>query len=575
MYSNRVNRNLTTQLTRPATTLSLPDHYKNVFRYILSVLTLALILLVSTSYERNGGGSSGLKPEFISPAATAALRGNVTDPAWMDRPIIHGDRILAGEGIAIFYRLNDYKPVWTCENGLSRRAGGFLELIEQARYYGLEPGHYHLTAIRDLMRSMDDQTPTGDRLAMGTELELLITDAALSFMVNLQSGYRALDTSLFVMAEFADLPAVLYHGVRQDQVREKILSVQPQFIEYQQLQEATGTFVRAHSLTGECTVIQYPVQDSGRFMEQVREALIAQGYLKNNRHDQDVAEALRQFQHFHGLEPDGEPGINTVEALGQSTLFKYRKLALNLDRLRKQESFDSTWVYVNIPAYQLRIYSRNSLKDTFRVIVGQPSSPTPQLTARMEAIITNPVWFVPKSITMNEILPKIKADTGYLRKNGFRILDDQYRTVNERSLDLGSLSGENFNYTLRQNRGSDNALGKVKFIFPNPYAIYLHDTPGKALFAKDIRAFSHGCIRIKDPERFAGYILHEINKDDTDMTALIRNGQHREINIAADLPIQIRYITCEGDGTGNLYFYKDIYGIDEKELLLLQEFMGI
>jgi L,D-transpeptidase YcbB len=384
-----------------------------------------------------------------------------------------------------------------------------------------------------------------------------------------------MDSSLFLQDSFADLPAVLYQGVRQDQVRGKILSVQPQFIEYQQLQKATDAFVQTHTLTGEWTVIQYPVQDSGRFMKQVREALVALGYLKNNSYDQDVTEALRQFQHFHGLETDGKPGKNTVEALGQSTLFKFRKLALNLDRLRKQECFDSTLLYVNIPAYQLRIYSRNSLKDTFRVIVGHPSSPTPQFNARMKTIIANPVWYVPKSITTKEILPKIKADTGYLRRNGFRILDDQYRAVNERSLNLEALSGENFNYTLRQNRGSDNALGQVKFIFPNPYAIYLHDTPGKALFAKDIRAFSHGCIRVKDPERLAGYIIHEINDDDTDMAALIRNGQHREINIATDLPIQIRYVTCEGDPTGNLYFYKDVYGIDEKELLQLQEYMGI
>jgi murein L,D-transpeptidase YcbB/YkuD len=193
----------------------------------------------------------------------------------------------------------------------------------------------------------------------------------------------------------------------------------------------------------------------------------------------------------------------------------------------------------------------------------------------MKTIIANPVWYVPKSITMKEILPKIKADTGYLRRNGFRILDDRYRTVNERSLDLNALSGDDFNYTLRQNRGADNALGQVKFIFPNPYAIYLHDTPGKTLFAKDIRAFSHGCIRIKDPERLAGYIIHEINGDDTDMAALIRNGGHREIDIAVNLPIQIRYITCEADESGNLFFYKDIYGIDEKELLQLQVYMGI
>jgi L,D-transpeptidase YcbB len=575
MYTNHVNRNLTTQLTHPTSTLSIPDHYKNVFRYFLTGLALALLLLVSTSYERSGKSSSSMKPEFISPAAAAALRGNVTRQIGKDQPIIHGDRIMAGEGIAIFYTLNDFKPVWTHEDGLSRRAGDFLQLIEQARNYGLEPGHYHLAAIRDLIRILDSHTITGDRLALGNDLELLITDAALSFMVHLHSGYREMDSTLFLQDPLTDLPMTLYQGVLQDQVKEKILSVQPQFVEYRHLQEATVKFVQTHAITGEWSVIQYPVQDSGRFKSQVKEALMALGYLRKNCHDHELTEALRQFQHFHGLAPDGKPGRNTVEALGQSTLFRYRRLALNLDRLRKQESFDSTLLYVNIPAYQLRIYSQNNLIDTFRVIVGHPSSPTPQLTARMETIIANPVWYVPKSITMNEILPKIKADTGYLRRNGFRILDDQYRTVNEQSLNTESFSGDNFNYTLRQNRGADNALGRVKFIFPNPYAVYLHDTPGKALFAKDIRAFSHGCIRLKDPERLAGYILHEINDDDADMTALIKNGQHREIDIAANLPIQIRYITCEGDGTGNLYFYKDIYGIDEKELLELQGYMGI
>jgi murein L,D-transpeptidase YcbB/YkuD len=197
------------------------------------------------------------------------------------------------------------------------------------------------------------------------------------------------------------------------------------------------------------------------------------------------------------------------------------------------------------------------------------------MTGNMVTIVTNPVWFVPRKIAMNEILPKIKSDSGYLKRNGFRILDENYQAVSESSINMAELSADNFNYTFRQNRGSDNSLGKVKFLFSNPYSIYLHDTPSKALFNKDIRAFSHGCIRVKDPERLAGYIIREINTDTTDINNLIRSGRHYDININGRLSIHIRYITCEADETGNVYFYKDIYGIDKKELEEFTPLMGI
>ena len=575
MYRTTVNPNLSADPSNPVTSLSNPEFYRHAFRYILAFFALLMILLISTSFKRSTGDLNTLVPEYLSAGATDSLRGIILTVESFDQPIIHGEKIMAFENVRNFYTLNHFVPVWTHSKGLSRKANNLLDLLEHARDYGLEPLHYHLSAIREKQQTLKVQTPDVPQVDLGTELELLMTDAALCFMVNLRAGFTAFDTTLFSKQWFTALPSILVQGISQGRVQETILSVQPRFVEYNQLQKATENFLNTNQLTDQWTEISYPVSDSVLLRKQIKEVLITLGYLAKGRHEDDVTEALKQFQHFHGLEPDGKPGKNTVEALAQSTLYRYRRLALNLDRLRKQEVSDSTMLYVNIPAYRLKIFSRNSLRDTFRIIVGHPDSPTPQLTARMDRIIANPVWYVPKSITMNEILPKIKSDTGYLRRNGFKILDDNYQTVNENSINREELSADNFNYTLRQSRGSDNALGKVKFIFSNPYAVYLHDTPSKALFSKDIRAFSHGCIRVQDPERLASFIVREVNAEDTDMIGLIGNGHHAEIDINATLPIHIRYITCEADETGNLFFYKDIYGLDKKDLEELRSFMGI
>jgi murein L,D-transpeptidase YcbB/YkuD len=248
-------------------------------------------------------------------------------------------------------------------------------------------------------------------------------------------------------------------------------------------------------------------------------------------------------------------------------------LALNLDRLRKQDHSETHLLYVNIPAYQLKVFRQNKLIDTYRVIVGTPKTPTPQLVSKVERIITNPVWDVPTSIAQKELLPKIKSDSGYLRRNGFRLVDRQNRTVDPQQIDINRISSAD--YFLRQDASSDNALGKVKFIFSNPYAVYLHDTPGKTSFEKNARDMSHGCVRLQNPEKLAGYLVNEIQSDSTGISEIITKGIHREFNLAVAVPIHISYITCDADEKGNPCFYDDIYGIDAKELAELAPFMGI
>ena len=347
----------------------------------------------------------------------------------------------------------------------------------------------------------------------------------------------------------------------------------PGFIEYSQLQAATLHFVRSTSLSDDTLFIAKADKDSVEFYSQVKNALVRLGYAKKNSSKEEVVAGLKEFQQHHGLEGDGRPGLNTMEALRMTTLYHYRMLALNLDRLRKQENSEMHLLYVNIPAYQLKVFRQNKLMDTYRVIVGTPKTPTPQLVSKVERIIANPVWDVPTSIAHNELLPKIKADSGYLRRNNFRLVDRHNNTVNSQEIDIDRISTAE--YFIRQDASSDNALGKVKFIFSNPYAVYLHDTPGRSLFAKDTRDMSHGCVRLQNPEKLAEYLVNVVQSDSTDISGLINKGIRREFNLATAVPIHISYITCDADEKGNLYFYRDIYGIDEKELAELKAFMGI
>jgi murein L,D-transpeptidase YcbB/YkuD len=536
---------------------------------------VALVLLISTSYQQSPGKENFPEYGYLNPETIDSLRVCLTSETTDSLIRIEGEIPLMIHMVRKFYRNNGYKPVWTHHRGLNEHAEELIGLIENSREYGLEPGSFHLSVIRQLQLQMEDIAQPTRQSTTGVALEVLISDAAFRLMVNLHAGYRAYDSTLFKETWVDALPDILTAGLMNGALSDSILSVQPQFIEYLRLQAASRKFVRNNKLTDEWIDINYPTKDSALLYGQIRSALLRYGYLNKNDFNGNPTEALKRFQYYHGLTPDGKPGKNTIEALEQSMLYKYRILALNLDRLRKQQNEETNKLWVNIPAYQMKVYQGNILIDTFRVIVGHPSTPTPVLSSHMNKVIANPNWFVPKSITMNEIIPKIKADSNYLKRNNFKLLDKDYKTVSYETIAISDISADNFNYTVRQDRGADNSLGQLKFVFPSPYAVYLHDTPGKSLFSKDLRAFSHGCIRVQHPERLAGYILQNINADTTNIVNLIRTGKQREFGVNSELSVEIRYITCEADDAGRLFFYKDIYGTDKKELEQFKAVAGI
>jgi murein L,D-transpeptidase YcbB/YkuD len=537
--------------------------------FVLIVIFIS-VLILSTSFQSGKNEMVQIESEYLIPDLIDGMKKSLSET----RAIFpDGENLALYRDVRQFYQLYDFRPAWTAFNHLNRNGESLISLIENAREYGLEPVHYHIERLHEILLQMQDN---GNRSQHGQNrmaVEMLLTDAALKLMVNLQTGYRAFDSTLLSSGRTDTLTSMLLKGIRLGKPVEQILSVQPRFLEYSRLQAATMQFVRSTSLSDDTLYIAAADNDSVEFYNRVKNALVPLGYAKSDSKKEEIIEGLKEFQRHHGLEGDGKPGLNTQEALKMTMLFRYRMLALNLDRLRKQDNSETHLLYVNIPAYQLRVFRQNRIIDTYRVIVGTPNTPTPQLVSKVERVIANPVWDVPTSIAQNELLPKIKADSGYLRRNRFMLVDRKNKRVNSQEIDIDRIS--NADYFIRQESSSDNALGKVKFIFSNPYSVYLHDTPGRTLFAKDTRDMSHGCIRLQNPEKLAEYLVNVVQADSTDITGLINRGIRREFNLAMAVPIHISYITCDADEKGNLYFYRDVYGIDEKELAELQPYMGI
>jgi len=551
------------------------SHFATIFSFkpIFLIVLFLSVLILSTSFQTGRNEIVRIESEYLIPDLINGLKIKLSETAGQSNAGTFNENIVLYNQVRQFYVLHSFRPAWTTYNHLNRNGARLIGLIENAREFGLEPVHYHLEDLRKAQLQLEDEANRAKLGQLRVELEMLLTDAALKFMVNLHSGYGVFDSTLLTSPWISNLTGTLWNGIKQGKPVEHILSVQPRFIEYARLQAATVNFVRNTYLSEDTLLITGADKDSAEFYTQVKNVLVRLGYANKHDEQEEIVAGLKKFQRHHGLQHDGKPGKNTMEALQMTTMYHYRMLALNLDRLRKQDNSGMHLLYVNIPAYQLKVFRQNTLQDTYRVIVGTAKTPTPQLFSKIERIIANPVWDVPLSIAQNELLPKIKADSGYLSRNRFKLVDRNNNIVNAQQIDINRISEAA--YFIRQESGSENALGKVKFIFSNPYSVYLHDTPVRTLFSKDTRDMSHGCVRLQNPEKLAEYLLKVVQSDSTDICSLINTGKHREINLAIAVPIHISYITCDADEKGGLYFYRDIYGIDEKELAELEPFMGI
>jgi len=279
--------------------------------------------------------------------------------------------------------------------------------------------------------------------------------------------------------------------------------------------------------------------------------------------DEELRKALQKFQVRHGLNPDGNVGKKTLRELNVSVDQRIRQLTANLERCKTTPALtEHRYLLVNIADFTVKVFEKGKLQLSMPAIVGRADWPTPTFKSRISSLILNPTWSVPQSIAVKDFLPKLKKDAKYLEKKSINILGDpkSNTAIDPTTIDWANVSEAQFHYRLRQDSGSGNALGRLRFTFPNPYDIYLHDTSSKGLFQRDDRTFSSGCIRVAKPLDLAAYLLQGTPLGSVEaLNAAISRKKTRSVTIPSPIAIYIVYMTAWVDTEGVVQFRHNIY----------------
>ncbi len=320
--------------------------------------------------------------------------------------------------------------------------------------------------------------------------------------------------------------------------------------------------------------------DSNKVVVEIAKRLHALDYATDYKPDtisdyiysENIQEAVALFQQAHGLNPDSVIGKSTLAMLNLTPSQRKDAMRCALERLRWVDHYlQGDYVLVNAPQFKVYYVKNDSIIWQSRVVIGTTWSKTPNLTASIERLVFNPTWTVPYSISSREILPKLQKDSMHLVKQNMNLLDRSGEIIASTSVDYSQYDRDNFPYIIRQKPNASNSLGLVKYHMPNPYYIFMHDTPNKRFFNKDQRTYSHGCIRLENPFELAEILLHDTPEWNPDtIQAILDTGKTTNYSLAEPLPIHVLYLSYFIDAAGNQYILNDVYKRDEKLLEFLK-----
>jgi L,D-transpeptidase YcbB len=487
-------------------------------------------------------------------------------------------RVTPDERTAVLdiYRTNGFKPLWTTVEGLDQRGQDILALLAKSADEALEPTDY----LPPVLGTFTD-SPTmfkGDLVHL-SRLDLGLTATALKYARHI-SGGRLVPNRL---TKYNDIsPATVTPAAAA-----KVLAWSPFPLEYLKGLEPTHpafALLKAelskkrallHVAESEAIPPGKRVQpgNADDRLSLVRHHLDRLGYLKHKSAppkdaaaspvlDRDTTEALKAFQTEAQLKSWGGLDQATVNALNDRTERRnVAKLIYNIERLRwLPKDLGRKYVFVNQAAYQLQIFDNGLEAWRTKVIIGKPLTQTVAFHDEMESVVFNPSWGVPPSIIRKEMLPILRRDPSYLDRLGYRVIAKNGQIVRSRSINWSAYD-KGVPYSIQQPPSDDNALGEIKFVFPNSHSIYFHDTPARSLFDRSARAFSHGCVRIENPRIFAEALLG-LNAEE--VAKRIDSGRSQSAKVKGDIKVHITYFTAWPDQNGKIIYYDDVYGRDQR-----------
>lgn len=475
-----------------------------------------------------------------------------------------GRKLLA---YAAFYQARNYAPIWA--DGNSKTMLALLTAIEQVPHHGLPMVRYNTAHLEALWAA--GNAPEGM-----AALEAAAAQTYVKFAQEMSSGLldpRTIHEEMNATRRVAKPADILTD----------VASATDKVALYRTLQPSTPEYAQMLDLKKELEALIAsngwgPTVASGRTMRRgqsntrvaaLRQRLSMRGYgvsdLTSSAYDDGVIAAVKAFQTDYGLNADGLVGPQTLVAINAQPDGRLKQVIVNLERLRwVNYDLGSRHVYVNIPDFTASVMDNGSATLGFRVVVGTSENQTVEFSDTMTHLIANPTWHVPYSIASQEYLPELQADPTVLVRNNIQMrVRGSGQLVDSTAIDFSQFTEDNFPFDLKQRPSNNNALGRVKFMFPNKFNIYLHDTPAKSLFSKDARAFSHGCVRVQKPMEFA-YTLLSLQETDPQavFNAALNSGEETQIDLLRPVPVHIVYRTAWVDSAGEAQFRHDIYGRD-------------
>ncbi len=347
---------------------------------------------------------------------------------------------------------------------------------------------------------------------------------------------------------------------------------EPVNIYYSKLREKLSTYRAIQKKGGfptiPATLKPLIIKDIDSSILKIKQRLYLTEDLKSNDStnvfDENLKKAVSSFQARVGLPENGKVDDKTLLELNKSVDFRIKQMMINLERLRWIPiEIENDYILVNIPEYKLHVFEDKKLLWETNVVVGKAAKQTTIFKGNISNVVLNPYWNIPNSIINNEILPSLKRNSSYLSRNNMEVLSGN-KVIDANSVNWDKYT-KNVPFTIRQKPGISNSLGKIKFLFPNSYSIYLHDTPSKGLFERNQRDFSHGCIRVDNPRKLVSYILRKDKAwKEEKITKLLDKNKEYGIRIKPTVPVYIAYFTAWVDNDGNLNFRNDVYDLDKK-----------
>jgi murein L,D-transpeptidase YcbB/YkuD len=525
----------------------------------------------------------GAAAQSLTDQLDEALRTSLEAEGGPPQLCVGDEPIHACGALQAFYERRAYRPAWISDAGPRPQADSLVAAVREAPAEGLNPYDYHLKWIETLLKKTREKWQLEGALQLGelTNLEFLLTDAFLVYGSHLLAGRvnpETIGPEWIANRRGADLTLVLDGALADNRIGEALEGLLPRQKGYNLLKRALAHYrVLAEKGGWPSVTAAEKIQkgDRGSPVAALRGRLAATLDLEggppgdSELFDEGLEGAVIKFQLRHGLAPDGVVGARTLEALNVPVESRVRQIEINMERWRwLPQELGVRHIIINIANFELDVIDSGSTVMTMRVIVGRHYRRTPVFSDKMTYLVFCPYWNVPPGIAASDVLPEIRKDPTYLAKKNMKVFlgwGADAREIDPASVDWSAVGAAGSGYRFRQEPGPDNSLGRVKFMFPNKFNVYLHDTPARDLFEKTERAFSSGCIRIEKPLELADYVLRGDPKWTPDrILAAIDRWKEQTVPLPEPINVHMLYWTAWADAKGTVQFRKDIYDRDSR-----------